>query len=127
MSDNNFDKENNEFCDCVHDNIVRSAKESMLDDELVYDIADFFKVFGDSSRIKLLYSLLAREMCVGDLAELLGMTQSAVSHQMRMLRQNSIVKYRRRGKAVFYSLDDDHVSALLALSLEHINHKKGYK
>lgn len=107
--------------------IVQDAKENMLSDELIYDVADFFKIFGDSTRIKILYTLLDREMCVGDLVEALDMNQSAVSHQLRVLRQNDLVKFRKDGKTVIYSLDDEHVSGLLEQGLCHIIHKKNYE
>ena len=115
----------NDFCDCVHGDVVKSAREAMLADELVYDAADFFKVFGDSTRIKMLYTLLGREMCVGDLAQTLDMTQSAISHQLKTLRQSGLVKFRKEGKTIFYSLDDDHVTALLKQGLEHVLEKRG--
>lgn len=97
-----------------------------LKEEFIYDVADFFKVFGDSTRIKLLHLLLERELCVGDIAEKLDMTQSAVSHQLRVLRQNELVKYRKEGKTVYYSLDDSHVENVLRQGIGHIKHKKGY-
>jgi len=97
-----------------------------LKEEFIYDVADFFKVFGDSSRIKLLHLLLEREMCVSDIADKLNMTQSAVSHQLRVLRQSDLVKYRKDGKTVYYSLDDSHVENVLRQGIEHIRHKKGY-
>ena len=97
-----------------------------LKEEFIYDVADFFKVFGDSTRIKLLHLLLEREMCVGDIADRLDMTQSAVSHQLRVLRQNDLVKFRKEGKTVYYSLDDSHVENVLRQGIEHIKHKKGY-
>ncbi|MEA5082545.1 MAG: metalloregulator ArsR/SmtB family transcription factor [Lachnospiraceae bacterium] len=97
-----------------------------LKEEFIYDVADFFKVFGDSTRIKLLHLLLECEMCVGDIADRLDMTQSAVSHQLRVLRQNDLVKYRKEGKTVYYSLDDSHVENVLRQGIEHIKHKKGY-
>lgn len=114
-----------ETCTCAHKEKVKKAKKESLSDELIYDIADFFKVFGDSTRIKILYALFNQEMCVGDLVEALDMTQSAVSHQLRVLRQNDLVKFRKEGKAVIYSLDDEHVSILLQQGLCHIVHKKG--
>jgi len=114
-----------EVCTCVHKDIVEKVKSESLSEELIYDIADFFKVFGDSTRIKILYALLNREMCVGDLVEALDMTQSAVSHQLRVLRQNDLVKFRKEGKAVIYSLDDEHVTLLLQQGICHIIHKKG--
>lgn len=114
-----------ETCTCSHKEIVEKAKNESLSDELIYDIADFFKVFGDSTRIKILYALLNREMCVGDLVEALDMNQSAISHQLRVLRQNDLVKFRKDGKAVIYSLDDEHVTLLLQQGICHIIHKKG--
>ncbi len=100
-------------------------KNSFPPEEIFYDMADFFKVFGDSSRIKILYSLYSKEMSVGELVEILDMTQSAVSHQLRLLRQSDLVKFRKEGKAVIYSLDDDHVFAVLEQGLKHIAHKNG--
>lgn len=102
-------------------------KCSIEDEEFIYDVADFFKIFGDSTRIKLLELLLECEMCVGDIAEKLNMTQSAVSHQLRVLRQNDLVKYRREGKTIFYSLDDAHIKTVLEAGMHHIIHKKGYE
>ena len=96
-------------------------------DEFVFDVADFYKVFGDATRIRILSLLLQGELCVGDIADALNMTQSAVSHQLRVLRQNDLVKYRKDGKAVCYSLDDDHVKLVLEQGMDHIRHKKHYK
>ncbi len=94
--------------------------ESLPDEELLYDLADLFKVFGDTTRIKILYALMARELCVADLAELIGATQSAVSHQLRTLKQARLVKFQRDGKNVIYSLSDDHVYTMLAQGMTHI-------
>jgi ArsR family transcriptional regulator len=94
---------------------------TMPKDELLYDLADFFKVFGDSTRIKILYALFSSEMCVQDLAELLHMNQSAISHQLRTLKQSDLVKYRKDGKHVFYSLDDDHVSQIIGQGMAHLS------
>ena len=99
---------------------------SVLSDEVIYDIADFYKVFGDSTRIRILYALMEKELCVGDLVQGLNMNQSAVSHQLRVLRQNDLVKFRKDGKTIVYSLDDSHVTVLLQQGLEHILHKKVY-
>ncbi len=101
-------------------------KDKKLTEENVYDVADFFKVFGDSTRLKMLHLLLCGEMCVTDIAEKLNMTQSAVSHQLRVLRQNSLVKHRKEGKTVFYSLDDSHVENVLLQGISHIMHKKNH-
>lgn len=95
-----------------------------LEQDFIYHVADFFKVFGDATRIRMLSLLVDGELCVGDLAERLEMTQSAVSHQLRVLRQNDLVKYRKDGKTVFYSLDDEHVRMVLEQGITHIQHKK---
>ncbi|MCI5603368.1 MAG: metalloregulator ArsR/SmtB family transcription factor [Clostridiales bacterium] len=92
----------------------------MPDEEMLYDLADFYKVFADSTRIKILYALLQSELCVCDLAEVLGASQSAVSHQLRMLKQMKLVKFRREGKAIVYSLSDDHIQNILSQGFEHI-------
>ena len=94
--------------------------ESLPDEELLYDLADLFKVFGDTTRIKILYALMGTERCVADIAELVGATQSAVSHQLRTLKQARLVKFQRDGKNVIYSLSDDHVYTMLAQGLTHI-------
>ena len=112
----------NETC-CVNSHKVASLKKTLLSDELVYDMADFFKVFGDSTRLKILYTLTAGELCVGDISEILEMNQSAVSHQLRILRQNDIVRFRKAGKTVYYALDDAHVASLLSQGLEHMMHR----
>lgn len=113
------------FCDCevIHSEAVEEVRQIMPADELLYDLADFFKVFGDSTRIKILWALDRSEMCVCDLAVLLNMTKSAISHQLKTLRQEKLVKYRRDGKIVYYSLLDDHVKNILEIGLEHIGEK----
>ena len=93
----------------VHEAIVNQVNQNMPDEEVLYDLAELFKIFGDSTRIKILYVLFESEMCVCDIAQLLGMTQSAISHQLRSLKQSRLVKARREGKTVFYSLADGHV------------------
>ncbi len=112
----------NEKCEYahVHEDIVASVLEKLPEEELLYDLAELFKVFGDSTRVKILYVLLESEMCVCDIAQLLNMTQSAISHQLRVLKTNQLVKYRREGKTVFYSLADAHVHTILSQGLEHI-------
>ena len=105
----------------VHEDIVNQVNESMPDEEILYDLAELFKIFGDSTRIKILYVLFESEMCVCDIAQLLGMTQSAISHQLRALKQSKLVKYRREGKTVFYSLADGHVRTILDQGMEHIS------
>lgn len=109
-------------CDYMHahDDVIRSVNEEMPDEEVLYDLAELFKVFGDSTRIKILYVLFQSEMCVCDIAQLLNMSQSAISHQLRVLKQTKLVKYRRDGKTVFYSLADSHVTTILNQGLEHI-------
>jgi ArsR family transcriptional regulator len=96
--------------------------EQVMDDQL-YDLADLFRMFGDTTRIRILYLLFESELCVCDLAKLLGVTQSAVSHQLRALKDAKLVRFRRAGKTVFYALDDDHVRSILALGMEHILEK----
>lgn len=105
--------------------ILNSADLEKIDseipqDEILYDLADLFKIFGDTTRIKLLYALKEAELCVGDIAELLKMNQSAVSHQLKVLKQNKLVKFRREGKTIWYSLADDHVLTILNQGLDHI-------
>jgi len=107
----------------VDENKVKEVKQYIPDEEVFYDLADFFKVFGDSSRVKILFALEVGEMCVGDIAACLGMTQSAVSHQLRVLRQNDLVKFRKDGKITYYSLDDNHVLTVLQQGYSHISHK----
>lgn len=97
-----------------------SSHEVMPDEELLYDLADLFKVFGDTTRIKILYALMTKEMCVADLAETIGATQSAVSHQLRNLKQSRLVRAKRDGKNVIYSLADDHVHTMLDQGMTHI-------
>lgn len=111
-----------ECCDFyqVHEDVVKSVTAKMLDEDELYDLAEIFKVFGDSTRIKILYVLFESEMCVCDIAQLLNMNQSAISHQLKILKQNRLVKSRREGKAVFYSLADGHVRTIINQGLEHI-------
>ena len=99
---------------------MRAVKSHLPDEELLYDLAELYKVFGDSTRIKILYALFEAEMCVCDIAQLLGMSQSAISHQLRVLKQSRLVKFRREGKTVFYSLADDHVYRIINQGMEHI-------
>ncbi|MCI8623458.1 MAG: winged helix-turn-helix transcriptional regulator [Provencibacterium sp.] len=104
----------------VHEEIVGRVRQSMPEDEDLFDLAELFKIFGDSTRIKILYVLFESEMCVCDLAQLLGMTQSAISHQLQVLKKSKLVKYRREGKTVFYSLSDAHVRTIIDQGMEHI-------
>lgn len=94
--------------------------ETMPDDEMLYDLADLFKVFSDTTRIKILYAIMPGEQCVADIAETVGATQSAVSHQLRILKASRLVKFQRDGKNVLYSLADDHVYTMLAQGMSHI-------
>ncbi|MDD2296855.1 MAG: metalloregulator ArsR/SmtB family transcription factor [Sphaerochaetaceae bacterium] len=114
-----------ERCECnvIHEDVVKRVKEKMPEEVNLYDLAEFFKVFGDSTRIKILSGLFESEMCVCDIAFLLNMTQSAISHQLRVLKQARLVKYRKEGKVVYYSLDDDHVKGIIDQGLIHLNEK----
>lgn len=105
----------------VHEDIVEKVIRVMPKEEQLLDLADFFKIFGDATRIKILYVLSQSEMCVCDIATLLKMGQSAISHQLRVLKQMRLVKFRRDGKTVFYSLADGHIETILAQGMEHIN------
>lgn len=89
-------------------------------DEILYELAELFKVFGDSTRIRILYVLFENELCVGDIAELLNMSQSSVSHQLRILKDAKLVKFRREGKSIYYALDDDHVYHIIEMGMEHV-------
>ncbi|MBR4166110.1 MAG: winged helix-turn-helix transcriptional regulator [Lachnospiraceae bacterium] len=104
----------------VHEDLVKKVQESIPDEEDLYSLADFFKVFADSTRIRILYVLLCSETCVCDIAQLLGMTQPAISHQLRILKQMNLVRARRDGKTIFYSLADDHIASILSQGMEHI-------
>ena len=104
----------------VHEEIVDKVEKAMPGEQELLDLAEFFKVFGDSTRIKILYVLSQSEMCVCDIATLLQMGQSAISHQLRVLKQMRLVNFRRDGKTVFYSLSDDHIQTILAQGMEHI-------
>lgn len=92
----------------------------MPKDEIIYDLAEFFKVFADSTRMKIIYALMKKELCVCDIAEIVGTTQSAISHQLRVLKQSKLVKFRKEGKEVYYSLDDDHIEEIVKKGREHI-------
>lgn len=104
----------------AHEDVIAKVNEQMPDDETLYDLADLFRIFADSTRIKILYVLFESEMCVYDIAQLLNMTQSAISHQLRALKQSKLVKYRREGKAILYSLADGHVRTIIDQGMEHI-------
>ncbi len=104
----------------VHEELLMIIQKKMPEETELYDLAELFKVFGDSTRIRILFVLFETEVCVCDLAQALNMTQSAISHQLKILKQNKLVKSRREGKSVFYSLTDDHVRTIIAQGREHI-------
>lgn len=112
MSDNEYLR--------VEDDTVKKVLDKMPPDEMLYDLAELFKVFGDSTRIKILYALFESELCVNDIATLLGITQTAASHQLRVLKVNKLVKSRKEGKMIFYSLSDEHVTKIISQGMEHI-------
>ena len=116
-----------ETCEFIHahEEIVKKVTQEMPDEEILYDLAELFKIFGDSTRIKILYVLFESEMCVCDSAQLLGMTQSAISHQLRALKQSKLVKYRREGRLVYYTLDDEHISSIIRAGLDHVLERRG--
>ncbi len=105
---------------CVHDEVIEKIRPEMPPEETLYDLAEFYKVFGDSTRIRILYALLESELCVGDMAALLGLSQTACSHQLRVLKNSKLVRFRREGKVVYYSLSDDHVAKIIELGMEHV-------
>ena len=114
-----------ESCSCsiIHEDAVSKVRNSMPEEETLYDLAELFKVFGDTTRIKILCALFESEMCVCDIAALLSMNQSAISHQLRVLKQARLVKYRKEGKVVYYSLDDEHVKQIFDQGLVHIRER----
>jgi len=111
-----------ERCDVTeaHGEVIGRVRADMPPVEMLYDLAELFKIFGDSTRIRILYALFEEEMCVCDIAQLLNMTQSAISHQLRLLKQSKLVKNRRDGKTVYYSLADDHVRTVINQGMDHI-------
>lgn len=115
-------KENQCQCNSVDKDTIKKVKEVMLSDQEFDYMGELFKSFGDPTRLQILYALSKEELCVHDIAELLEMTQSAISHQLRVLRNVRLVKNKKEGKTVFYSLDDDHVSKILEQGIEHIEH-----
>jgi len=117
--------ENIDVCtdDIVHEQTLQHVRTNMLNDQIVNELAEFFRLFGDATRLRILYALSLSEMCVCDISEFLDMSQSAVSHQLKVLRQSRLVKYRREGRNVFYSLDDEHIQQIIAIGLKHINEK----
>ncbi len=115
-------REEDDRCDCatIHEDVVNRVRTEMPDEENLYDLADLFKIFGDSTRVKILCALSAAEMCVCDIAALLGMTKSCISHQLRVLKQARLVKNRRDGKIIYYSLADEHVRHIFREGLSHV-------
>ena len=111
-----------ELCESneIHEDLLKIVDETLPEETELYDLAELFKVFGDSTRIRILFVLFEAEVCVCDLAKALNMTQSAISHQLRILKQNKLVKSRREGKSIFYSLADDHVRTIINQGREHI-------
>ena len=105
---------------CLHEEAVAAVRKQMPDEDDLYDLAELFKVFGDSTRIKILYALHDNELCVQDIANAVQLSQSAVSHQLRVLKDSKLVRFRREGKTVYYALDDDHVRSILSLGMDHI-------
>ena len=111
-----------EICEIniIHQDKVDEVKKTMKEDGLIYDLAEFFKVFADSTRMKIICALIEKELCVCDIAAIVGTTQSAISHQLRILKQAKLVKYKKEGKVVYYSLDDEHISEIVKKGCEHI-------
>ncbi len=109
-------------CECeeIHEELIEKRRGEMPDESTLYDLSDFFKILGDSTRVSILFAIDGEPMCVCDIANLLGMTKSAVSHQLKILRQSDLVTYRKSGKNVFYTLADDHVRDIIEKALEHI-------
>ena len=117
----------NEFvCDCniIHQDIVDSTLKNMIEEDIFNKLAEFFKILGDTTRTKILFALDQNEMCVCDIANVLGMGKSSISHQLGTLRRSGIVKCRKSGKEVFYMLDDEHIKKVFEIGIEHIEHKK---
>lgn len=121
----NCDKENIEVCSCniIHEDIVNVARKNMTNDTSIYNMAEFFKVLNDPTRLKIINALILSEMCVCDISALLGMNQPAISHHLKVLRQSKLIKYRRDGKIVYYSLDDEHIKPIFNQCLNHVNEK----
>lgn len=116
------DRYNVECCDFIHahEDIVEKVRQVMPGEDTLYDLTELFRIFGDSTRVRILYVLFESEMCVCDIAALLGMTQSAISHQLRVLRSSKLVKFRRDGKTLYYSLADEHVCRIISQGMEHV-------
>ena len=117
------------ICDCnvIHEDVVNMVKDNMPDDDLLFDVSDFFKILGDSTRLRILWALDQSEMCVCDIANILNMTKSSISHQLKILKMDRLVKNRKIGKEVYYSLNDEHVKMVLEIAITHVVHKEGEK
>ena len=117
-----IDKFNDEKCEVtlIHEDNVKKAINELPDDELIVDLSDMFKIFGDQTRVKILMALESGELCVCDIAAVMNMSQSAISHQLRVLKQSNIVKTRRQGKVVYYSISDDHVKEIFEIAIVHV-------
>jgi len=115
---------NDNICDCkpINEEVVNETKEKMFPEETYAKVADFFKIVGDTTRCRIVSALSMNEMCVGDLANVLSMTKSSISHQLSKMKDAGVVKSRRNGKEIYYSLDDEHVSEIFELTVEHIGH-----
>ena len=115
-----------ERCDCpvIHEDIIEKVQKRLPKEALLFELAELFKVFGDSTRVRIISALLHSEMCVCDIGVLLGMSKSAISHQLRVLRQARLVKYRRDGKVIFYALDDKHIGMIFKQGLAHVSEDK---
>ena len=116
------DANNIDSCDCavIHEEVVNQVRAKMPEDDILMDLADAFKIFSDFTRVKILYALIQAEMCVCDISSLLGMTKSSVSHQLRVLRQSNLVKYRKEGRVIYYSIADTHVELIIKQCMEHV-------
>jgi len=113
----------NDRCDvfCIHEDAVKEVRQQMIDEDRLFSLAELFKTFGDTTRVKILYALMKRELCVCDIAAVISVSESAVSHQLRLLRTQRLVKFRRAGKILYYSLADDHIENLFTQGLEHVS------
>ncbi|MBP3505942.1 MAG: helix-turn-helix transcriptional regulator [Lachnospiraceae bacterium] len=112
--------ESNQEQNKLNSEMLEKLVNNQPPEEVLYEVAELFKVFGDSTRIRILYALFGNELCVGDIAEVLSMSQSSVSHQLRILKDAKLVKFRREGKSIFYALDDDHVYHIMEMGMEHV-------
>ncbi len=124
MSSNH--NQNQAICDCtiIHEEVINTVRELIPTDEIIFELSDFFKILGDSTRIRILSALSHAEMCVCDISVLLNMSQSAVSHQLRLLKHARLVKFRKDGKIVYYSLDDNHIRDVLSVGFDHLGERK---